>query len=323
MPHSETFHEDRAKCLGGSDVGDLLDMDPFHCERKLWYSKKGVPEDFPFTGNVQTRRGSILETIAIDEFCRSHGYVRQSPPGKSPPHLTHPEFPEFGAHVDEFVIRMGSNEEAVLENKIPNLRNFMVVKGQGPSDLVKAQTAWNMFVSRRKFGVISVFNADRFESLKFDVRANAVMEMQFIAIGLAFWGQVESKFENPFPQKPEGDARCFKCQWRKTCKGLGRTAASLTEEETIDVSARTWSEDDALEPIIQDYIQARDDRKEAEAAEKAVKELLDQALDGRSVVTTSGFRAYWQTTVKNFKAQPAKEAEQRKQRSLKVIQPGE
>lgn len=320
MAHSETFHEDRAKCIGGSDVAHLLDMDPWGCERLLWYSKRGVPEDFPFVENAQMLRGVKIEEIAIDQFCFTHGY-RATTPGP-PAHLTHPQYPMFGAHVDRFVTRIGSLDETVLENKIPNLRNFMVVKGQGPSDIVKAQTMWNMFVSRLQFGVISVFNADRFESLKFDVRANRDMESQFITIGTRFWDQVQINPDNPFPQKPEGDARCFKCQWRKTCKGLGRTAAVLTEEETIDVSARLWSEDDSVEPAIKKYLEARDVRKDAEDNEKDAKEELDRALDGRSVVTSSGFRAYWQTTVKNFKAQPAKEAEQRKQRSLKVIDPG-
>lgn len=321
MTHDAKFYENRSKCIGGSDVADLLDLDPHGCERKLFFAKKGVPEDFPFTGNIQTRRGSILEDVAINEFCRDHGFKPTT--DGPPPHMTHPDYPEFGCHVDRFVVRIGSTDETVLEQKIPNLRNFLIVKGQGPNETVKAQVAWNMFVSRRKFGVISIFNADEFKALKFDVRSSAEMERMFVTIGTAFWSQVQMKSENPFPQKPEGDARCFKCQWRKTCKGLGRTASSLTEEETIDVSARLWSEDDSLEPLIRDYIHARDDRKEAEAAEKAAKDLLDQALDGRSVVTSSGFRAYWKTTIKNFKAQPAKEAEQRKQRSLTVIQPGE
>jgi predicted phage-related endonuclease len=320
MSHDATFYENRSKCIGGSDVPDLLDLDPFGCSRRLWYAKRGVPEDFPFVETNQVRRGSLIEDVAIDEFCRTHGY--RATTNAPPAHMTHPKYPYLGAHVDRFVVRIGSNDEAVLENKIPNLRNFMAIKSGGPSQTAVAQTRWNMMVADVPFGIISVFNADRFESLKFDIRRDPTIESQFITIGTAFWGEMQANVVNPFPQKPEGAAVCLRCQWRKTCKGMGATSAViLSEEEAIDISAKQWSMDDAIQPLIVAVIEARQRATEAKAEKEEAEAALDKAMDGRNIVTPTGHRAYWKVTVQNWKAQPAKPAEQKKQRSLKVIEP--
>lgn len=314
------FLAERTGGIGGSDVPDLLDLSPYGCEKKLAFDKKGIPQDFPFEGNANTRRGNLLEELAIAEFCRDHGYYATT--AAAPEQSIHPEYPFFKAHVDRFVVRTGSTQQVVLENKIPNARNYTAIKASGPPDSWVAQLRWNMYVAQLPFGVISVFEPYNMKSLKFEYRRDETLEGQFAVIGNLFWSTVTINPDNPFPQKPEGYAACFTCPWRKTCKGMGRTVNSIhTEDEAIDMAARLWVHDDAIQPYIDNLIDAKKIRKEAESAEEEAEATLDRELDGRSVMTSSGHRAYWKTQMINYKAQPAKPAEQKKRRSLRVIEP--
>ncbi len=314
------FLANRSGGIGGSDVPDLLDLAPFGCERKLAYDKKGVPQDFPFEGNEHTRRGQVLENLAVEEFCRDHGYRPTT--GGSPPQSIHPTYPHFKAHCDRFVWRSGSTQIVVLENKIPGPRHLSQIKASGPPDSWVAQLRWNMFVANVPFGLISVFEPYSFKTLKFEYRSDPALEGQFVVIGNLFWDTVTINPDNPLPQKPADYPACFTCPWRKTCKGMGKTVNSVhTEDEQIQLSARLWTHDDSVQPFIEAVASARAAAKEAALAEKEAEAELDRALDGRSVMTSTGHRAFWKTNVKNHKAQPAKPAEQKKSRSLTIIEP--
>lgn len=323
MTERDEFLEQRKTCIGGSDVADLLDAEPFGCERRLFYDKTRTPIDFPdhleFNPNVQ--RGKVLEDIAISEFCRSKGYKLIE---RAPKQIRHPQYDFMGANLDAIVMKHGSVDKVALECKIPSTSTFMTIKFSGkPFDSWVFQNKYEMLCSGLKHGVVCVFNADRMETLEFPQRAEPMIEADLIQVAQRFWDTVRLSPENPFVRKRDDYFECSRCEWRKTCKGLGRVASAVTEEERPDIAAKVWVNDDSLEfeQLVTAYLDAKAARKECAAEEERLKTELDAALAGRCVKTASGIHVWWQTVVKNYKAQPAKPAEQRKSRELKVIEP--
>src|ERR1019366_2024927 len=86
---------ERKKAIGGSDALHLVGLAPFGCQRRLWYDKKGNPEDFPFRGNRHTQRGDVMEDIAKEEYGNITARSIRRVPWK-----LHPRIPRVGVHVD-------------------------------------------------------------------------------------------------------------------------------------------------------------------------------------------------------------------------------
>lgn len=323
MTDREQFLEERKGAIGGSDVADLLDLAPFGCERKLWYDKKGIPEDFPneLDENPNIRRGTVLEDIAIAEFCKEHDYV--DPFGKAPPQAVHPDHQVIAAHADRLLVKRGGTTHEANETKIPRRDIFDQVKASGqPFESWVAQNRWTMFAYRLKRGVINMFSPDAWQAVKFEIIADKGMEEQFVQVAEMFWSQLTINPDNIFPVKAEDYPGCRRCPWRRTCRGMGRIAAVAADQDDLkDVAARQWIEDNSVEPLIIAYLEAQAEFATAQAFLEQRKQALDDALQGRSIVTRSGYRAWWQTKILNFKSQPAKAAEQKSRRSLKVIEP--
>jgi hypothetical protein len=74
---------ERKKAIGGSDIPHLVGLEPFGCQRRLWYDKKGVPEDFPQQTNRHMKRGSAMEEFAVTEYYETTArHVRRGIPWK-------------------------------------------------------------------------------------------------------------------------------------------------------------------------------------------------------------------------------------------------
>jgi putative phage-type endonuclease len=67
------FHSFRKLGIGGSDILNLLGLEPWGCPRRLAYDKQGAQPDHPFNGNNNTERGELYEPIAKIVFERRYG----------------------------------------------------------------------------------------------------------------------------------------------------------------------------------------------------------------------------------------------------------
>lgn len=320
MTDREQFLAIRKDCLGGSDVTDLLDLEPFGCERRLWYDKKNVPEDFPFDGdsNKNIRRGNALEAIAIEEFCREFGYGYDPVP---PPQVRMDGAPHIAAHVDRIVWPLANpSQRMVLEQKVPTSRNFAKIKGEGkPPESWVAQTRWNMMVAGMDEGVLSIFDAGSFNCLKYDIVKDDEMCQQFALVAGAFWDALQSSVTNVFPQKGDDYSECYRCAYRSTCKGLGRTpTSSIGEAEKIDLAVRNWVCDDRLRTLALEILEAKEAAKAAKDEVDSLSEIIKSLLNGRAVVTSDGMRVYVKEIVKKIKATAAYE---RTEYHLKILKP--
>jgi hypothetical protein len=318
----EKFLAERRTCLGGSDAPDLLELAPFGCTRKLWYDKKGVPEDFPFDVNFHVRRGNAIEPIALAEFCREFqcGQLPHAP-GQAPPHTIHASIPYIGAHVDEFItmpFERGNGEVGVLEIKVPASRHFQKIKSSGmpPASWI-AQVQWNMLATELHWGALGVFNPDIFKILRFDVAEDLEAQEGMKTLAEIFWDSLTLD-KPPYAQLPEGDARCYECSWRTKCKGLGRTPSSVTDQERLDLARQAYELDESPEllKLINEYLTAKAEFNEAKKWSEDLKEEVEETLGNRHVILADGRRVWFQETLVNMKA---KEAETQRRRSLKVL----
>ncbi len=313
----EQFLAERKDCLGGSDVTDLLDMAPFGCERRLWYDKKNVPEDFPDVEESRhIRRGRRLEAIAVEEFCEEFGYGYEERP---PLQMRMPGRPHVAAHVDRIVWPLAeSHRKMVLEQKIPTSRNFHKIKAEAvPPDSWIAQTRWNMMVAGMNEGILAIFDASSFKSIKFEVLKSDEMISQFLLVADVFWDQLNSSVTNVFPVKSDDYGECYRCAYRTTCRGLGLTpTAMIGEAEKLDLSIRNWVLDDSIRSTALELIAAKEALKIAKDDADSLADIMKTLLAGRAVVTSDGIRCYVKEIVKKVKAVAAHD---RKEYHLKVL----
>lgn len=317
MTDREQFHARRKLCVGGSDAADLLDLAPFGCSRKLWFDKKSVSEDFPFDENYHVRRGSAIEPVAILEFSREFS-VTIFPSG----HITIPGTEYIGCHLDGLILKSADcpqDEAGVLEIKIPASRNFAKIKQSGQAPMSwQVQAQWGMMVSGLHWAEIGVFNTDLFKIIKFPVEEDLALQADMKTVAASFWESLVLE-ENPFPKLPDGDSRCYDCQWRKTCKGLGRTFADVTGREKVDILNRKFAVNDSahLLNLVDEYIAAKAEHNEAEKFAKDLKEEL-QELIGAGVELADGRKVFPHEQLVQMKA---KEAYTQRRISIKVLDP--
>src|SRR5947207_15926871 len=62
--------EERRLGLGGSDMSDLFQIEPYGCQRRLWFDKRNTPPDYPPEATLAMQRGTELEDIIADRWAR-------------------------------------------------------------------------------------------------------------------------------------------------------------------------------------------------------------------------------------------------------------
>lgn len=207
---------ERAKAIGGSDVLHLVGLVPFGCTRRLWYDKKGVKADFPFSGNRHTRRGDALEEFAIAEYYETTARgVRQGIPWKADE-----EIPYFGVHADGIQEIRECGPKSILEVKCPSSRWFYACRNKpSPPNEAMLQVQWGMMVHRLRAGTVLLFSADAWMLKYWDVANDDMMQSDLRVMGTKFWGSLK-KDDPPYAKLEAHDPRCRECPWRAKCQGL-------------------------------------------------------------------------------------------------------
>lgn len=297
------FLLERSQAVGGSDVQHLLNLAPYGCRRRLWYDKKGVVPDYPFTGNRHTRRGQAVEPHAIEEFCVGENYR-----GEGQPWVVHAERRHAGAHIDHFVWKPGADEgRGVLEVKVPSLRNYYTLCARGPTEAMLLQLQWGIAMTDSTWGVLLAFNADlwRYRFWRYD--ADPSMAHDLLAISDRFWESLDS--DRPKWERLEPTSRqCQDCPWRKTCQGI--TRESPPDVEGMDEPTEAPQEDESYFDLVAAYRAAATLAADAAAAKDAAKDaILGRLGEGkpRRVTCSAGTIVYSETVIAPKAAAPQPE----------------
>jgi hypothetical protein len=315
------FLLERSSAVGGSDVQHLLSLAPYGCRRRLWYDKKGVAADFPFTGNRHTRRGQAVEPHAIEEFCIGETYR-----GEGQPWLVQAQRRHAGAHIDHLIWRPRPTEgvynpadypegRGVLEVKVPSVRNFYTLMAKGPPEAAQLQLQWGMEMAHTLWGVLLVFNADLWKYKFWTYQKDPGMVEDLLSIADRFWTSLES--DRPVWERLDPSSRqCQDCPWRKTCQGI--TRVSPVNQEDLDEPTEPAEEDEGFFDLVAAFNAAATVASDAAKAKDAAKDALLGRLGAdkpRRVRCKAGSVNYYEVVV------PAKVVKQPEKRyfSLRVV----
>jgi predicted phage-related endonuclease len=278
------FHAERLSGVGGSDAHHLGSMEPWGCERRLAYEKRGTPRDFPDRELARIlARGKRLEAIAAELYTEATGRtlyrigVRRVE-----------EAPYLLVHPDRRLQAIDERGPGIWEAKVPGEWAFKKYEIAGLPPAYILQVQWALMVTGYQWGAFCLFWADGWQLLRFDVERNDALCTELEARGHAFWRQVEN---GPLPdQLPTDDPRCGKCGWRFTC--LGPAAERLSTKKDADAEI-VELKDPELERMVDDYVDAREIATQSADVVDAIKEQIKGKLADVRAADVGGHRVYY------------------------------
>lgn len=273
------FLAERQTGIGGSDVHHLFSLEPYGCARRLWYEKSGIKADYPFDGNKATERGARLEDFIADMYSHETGRALVKWPMDR-----HPQHHWAIVHIDR---RFADDDKEIAEIKCPARESFMRMKREGPPLAYVLQAQWGMWIAGAARCTFIVFWPDGFEMEVFTTHRDLDLTEKCMSAGEQFWRLVESG--TPPERLAPKDKRCAKCPWRTTCQGE-RLLAEIPKMEAPDV-------DEALMPVLREYVDAKAIVDDAEALVGEVRERLEAAIGTREAVEVPGLRAYFRPQI--------------------------
>lgn len=328
----EQLLEERRTGLGGSDVAHVFGIPPYGCQRRIVYEKMGAKPDHPFTGNVATTRGARLEDFIVSEFVMQTGrQVRRQPVKR------HKDHDQLLVHLDRMIVN-DPRGPGYLEVKCPGRESFYRQKRRGLEEAYLLQMQHGLGVTGWKWGCFVLFNPETWDLLHFDVDADPIMQAMIKQRCLETWARVEAKV---LPDRlPAESLACGRCPFRTQCQGEAllkeideyrlnvKAAQNLAAAAGVEIPEA----DEDLVKMVDDFLEARDVRDEAEAFFDESKKKLTTYLGPREEAETPSAKVmYFANTVKRVdttalkKEQPdihAKYLRPTIQRSLKVFKKG-
>lgn len=282
------FVEGRAAGVGGSDWGDVLNIEPYGCRRRCWYQKRGIAEDYPADKAGVFERGHVLEPIVATKYEQASG--RNTMRVGRLPDMRLPDWwignPDYG-----IIDNNDGRGPGVLECKTSNPWVFAKVAQNGPPDYHIAQAHHYLALTGRKWGVIAYLCSDTFEFISFEIEFDEALFDRMLDAGVKFWREVE---HGPAPDQLDSkDKRCGRCEWRSTCQG---EALTVFDSEPMDVERLEGDEADAIVAAVEYYNEVKTIADEAAGALDEAKDALTLALGSFRKVAVPGARVYWTET---------------------------
>lgn len=269
------FQQERLTGIGASDVQAVLSLPPWGCAKRLWYTKRSVPQDYESPENKLFARGHKLEALVADEYAEATGRELTEMPMQR-----HPQHPELMVHIDRGITAPERPEPGVLEIKTVNSQMFYKIKREGLPYGYICQIQHAMAVVDAKFGAFCTLWPDGWELRYWDVEPDPELQAMLVEASVQFWVTVQN---GPMPAALEAsDPRCARCPWRTSCQGEAlKAACGDSVDSTFDPS---------LSQLAEDYMEARELAEEADAIKDAAGDKLKEAIGNRTAVETVGCR---------------------------------
>lgn len=267
--------------IGGSDMGDLFQFEPYGCMRRLWYDKRDQAPDYPKEETDAMRRGEELEDIIADRWAREHGTkVFRSVS------LINPKHAWARVNIDRRILA-DERGPGVLEIKTANQFVFAKILKEGLPYPYILQIQHAMMVTGYTWGAFAVLHPDSWRMVSFEVAADTELHAAIIERGEKFWAQVEN---GPAPDRLEAtDRRCQSCPFRLTCQGDNLMKLLEGAQDT----AGDIPQDASLSPLVEQIHEAEVVADEATGEVERLKTQLKAALADRPAVDTVGARIYF------------------------------
>jgi len=221
------FSVDRSKYIGGSDIGAILGLSRFKTPLEVWMEKTG--KETKRLDSLHLRFGSFAEEFVASEYSRATGFELLHDESI----FIHPEHAFMSAHMDRFVLEVGSSSPTrLLECKTANPFSSgdwgEVGSDQVPMSYL-CQCIWYMAITGiEKTDLAVLFGNSDFRI--YEITRDQGLEELVIAKATTFWNDYVLK-DIPPPVQSEAD-----CQ---TLFSKGDPAKSIeAKEETLELTKR-------------------------------------------------------------------------------------
>lgn len=291
---TEAQIEERKSCIGGSDLANVMSLEPYGCAKRLWLQKRDVKPDYPLITTEAMERGTRLEDVAAGMYTENTGRtLRMS-------NLTHRlgDYPWAAVHIDRHIVAENGGGPGVLELKTASTYAFKKMLAEGLPLGYIAQLQWGMHVKGWGWGSFGILSLSPFELVPFDVDYDEDLAQGLFDQAQTFWRMVEN---GPEPERLEPkDRRCQQCPWRRQCQGEALLEQIKGEEGVCET-------DESLAPAVGSLIEAEGILSEAKEWADKCKEALKSQIGERSMVEAGGYRLHYRPqTTKRVKPQVLK-----------------
>jgi putative phage-type endonuclease len=279
----QAWLEERRQGIGGSDMSDLFQIEPYGCQRRLWYDKRDQAPDFERETTGAMERGTELEDIIADKYCREIGRkVRRA----NKPFVSS-AWPWIRANIDRVILN-DDRGPGVLECKSANLFVYNKFVKEGLLEGYILQLQNELLASGYTWGAWAILHPDSWRMSIFEVLPDAQLQEAIIVRGEEFWKLVEN---GPSPEKLDvSDHRCQKCQFRLTCHADEIEALVMQDLVPSGVDI-----DPSLAPLVSEWNDAWDAEAEAKLNAEAIEDKLKEAIGDREAIDAGIAKVYYKT----------------------------
>jgi len=280
---SPEWHEIRSKGIGGSDWCHILNLEPYGCARRLWYSKRGTTPDVPTHETGAMRRGHKLEALVAEEAaaylgCKIRRIGRIRRPNDLPDWWI--GFPDYG------IVAKENSGSGVLECKTVNPWRYKKIAANGLPEEWIAQTHHYLGLTGRTWGAIAMLEpVDWLLTVSAIVRDDDVLATMRTA-GNHFWTAVE--WGPAPPQLDSKDKRCQSCEFRYTCQGEALFDYDVHADKDVEEI-----EDTELAQLVDQREEIRAIKDDAEDAIEGLNSRIKTKLGGVRKVSCCGHKIYY------------------------------
>lgn len=233
----EQFLEERRKGIGGSDAHHLLNIEPYGCQRLLYYEKTGAEPDEEFNESGAIRRGNRLEEIAADYYAQATNRRVERLP-----HVQHPEYPWLVVHIDRAIFADDKPGPGVLECKCIGIGMLRKIKEVGIPLGYVAQTQWGMMATGYEWGSFAVYEPSDDLLISWDFEPNKKLQDALFAAGEKQWADIQAK-RIP-PRLEPSSEQCEHCRYRRSCQGKALENLPIKADAVLrnDKQLKLWLE---------------------------------------------------------------------------------
>jgi predicted phage-related endonuclease len=284
---------ERRKGIGGSDVHNLFpDVSKYGCPAALFDDKTGKAHDFGRTQDEMDilRRGNLLENVVAGLYAEYTGrqIFRATKPYVSK------EYPFMRVNIDRRIKSEPNKGPGVLECKTANAWVMREILEQGlpPAYIMQLQHA--LAVTGYQWGSFAVYEAGQGKFIHFDIERDEQMIAILLDREMKFWADVETN-RRPDPLPDLKDARCKKCQFRKSCRG--EQFAQMNAQIVKEIGKVQYEDDDSpvLAQKVIDLKQAKAVIEEWEGIAERITDEIKEAIGDRQAVRVpdAGIAVVW------------------------------
>jgi putative phage-type endonuclease len=252
--------KDRQSGIGGSDIAAIMGKSSFGKTAADVYDEKVAQVIVDPEPSPDMQRGMALEDVAVEEYVKRTGrLVRRQPMRR------HRDYPVLMANIDRQIVG-DPRGPGTLEVKVPRMSTFFRIKSKGLSDDYILQNQQYSEVYDYSWGAFSIFNADTWQVVHFDIDRDQEIGQVILQQARSFWEDYVLKHIRP----PEPEA-------------LDLNLPDVGGEIIV-------LDDPVFQDAMRDLWEARDLAKASEelkkASEQKVKDLIVAQLGGLGVVET-------------------------------------